>query len=43
MPSMALFGTSIASSLVAWALVTANFIWLTLRIYLARAKRPFAH
>jgi len=27
MPPIALFGTSIAFSLVAWALVTANFIW----------------
>jgi hypothetical protein len=40
---MALFGTSIASSLVAWAIVAANFIWLALRVYLARVKRPFAH
>ncbi|MDI1346379.1 MAG: hypothetical protein PSV22_20105 [Pseudolabrys sp.] len=28
---MALFGTSIVSSLVAWTLVTANFIWPVLR------------
>jgi hypothetical protein len=31
MPPMALFGTSIVSSLVAWTLVTANFIWPALR------------
>lgn len=31
MPPMALFGTSIVSSLVAWTLVTANFIWPVLR------------
>ena len=31
MPSIALFGTSIAFSFVVWSLVTANFIWPELR------------
>jgi hypothetical protein len=31
MPSIALFGTSIAFSFVAWALVTVHFIWPELR------------
>ena len=41
MPPIALFGTSIAFSLVAWALVTAHFIWPELRDHSrADALRP---